>query len=306
MSALAILSAGAGSSVEGSAQSIVRITPPDIARRDLRTLGAIQADTVEVIRREPYEYGFKALRHLLIMSERQERDDGETLLEGLPKSTLREFSHKMSFVPAGHRFFGWQEPRVLARLTYFYIDPRGAGVDHELNFAETEFKPRLFFFERDLWETAQKLKAQAEKSDPDHGQYTEVLGILLMHELLRLNSGFVATGAYLRGGLAEWQKKRVAQYIEEHLSETITLAVLAELAKLSPFHFVRAFKQSFGLPPHQYLSSRRMKKAMTLLANPSTPVMQIALDVGFSDVSAFSTRFRKHTGLSPTIYRRSL
>jgi AraC family transcriptional regulator len=151
-----------------------------------------------------------------------------------------------------------------------------------------------------------KLKAQAEKSDPDHGQYTEVLGILLMHELLRLNSGFVATGAYLRGGLAEWQKKRVAQYIEEHLSETITLAVLAELAKLSPFHFVRAFKQSFGLPPHQYLSSRRIEKAMTLLANPSTPVMQIALDVGFSDVSAFSTRFRKHTGLSPTIYRRSL
>src|SRR5260370_12479533 len=144
MSALVVVYGVDGSSVEGSSQSIVRITPPDIARRDLRTLGGIQADTVEVIRREPYEYGFKALRHLLIMSERQERDDGETLLEGLPKSTLREFSHKMSFVPAGHRFFGWQEPRVLARLTHFYIDPRGAGVDHELKFAETSFQPPLF------------------------------------------------------------------------------------------------------------------------------------------------------------------
>jgi AraC family transcriptional regulator len=306
MSALVILPAGAASSVKGSAQSIVRIAPPDIARRHVTTLDAIQVDAVEVLRREPYEYGFKAPRHMLIMSERQERDDGETLIEGLPKSTLREFSHKLSFVPAGHRFFGWQKPRVLARVTYFYIDPRGPGVDHELNFAETELKPRLFFFDQDLWETARKLKAQGEKSDPDHRQYTETLGILLMHELLRLNSGVVTTREYLRGGLAEWQQKRVAEYIEEYLSETIALAALAELAKLSPFHFARAFKQSFGLPPHQYLSSRRMEKAMRLLENPSTPVIQIALDVGFRDVSAFSTRFRKHTGLSPASYRRSL
>ena len=305
MSALVTIPAGAASSVKGPAQSIVRITPPDIARRYLTTVGGIQADAVEVIRREPYEYGFNAPCHMLIMSERQERDDGETLLEGLPKSTLREFSRKLSFVPAGHRFFGWQKPRVLARVTYFYIDPRGPGVDHELNFAETEFKPRLFFFDRDLWETARKLKAQAERSDPDQRQYTEVLGILLMHELLHLNNGFVVTGEY-RGGLAEWQKKKVAQYIEEHLSETIPLAGLAEVAKLSPFHFAHTFKQSFGLPPHQYVNNRRMEKAMTLLANPATSVMEIALNVGFSDGSSFSTRFRKHTGLSPTIYRRSI
>jgi hypothetical protein len=120
MRALVIVPAGAASSVKGSAQSIVRITPPDIARRHLTTLDGIQADAVEVIRREPFEYGFKAPCHMLIMSERQERDDGETLLEGLPKSTLREFSRKLSFVPAGRRFFGWQKPRVLARVTYFY------------------------------------------------------------------------------------------------------------------------------------------------------------------------------------------
>jgi AraC family transcriptional regulator len=305
MSALVILPAGAASSVKGPAQSIVRITPPDIARRHVTTLDAIQVDAVEVIRREPYEYGFKSSCHMLIMSEHQERDDGETLLEGLPKSTLREFSRKLSFVPAGHRFFGWQKPRVLARVTYFYLDPRGLGVDHELNFSETEFRPRLFFFDRDLWETARKLKAQAERSDPDQRQYREVLGILLMHELLRLNNGCVAPGEY-RGGLAEWQKRKVAQYIEEHLSETIPLAVLAELAKLSPFHFARAFKQSFDVPPYQYVSNRRMERAMTLLVNPATSVMQVALNVGFSDSSSFSTRFRKHTGLSPTIYRRSL
>ena len=147
MSASAIVPAAAASSVvKGSARSIVRVTPPDIARRHLAKCDGIQVDAVKVIRREPFEYGFEAPCHLLIMSERAERHDGETRIEGLPISTLREFSHKLSFVPAGHRFFGWQKPRVLARVTYFYIDPRGPGVDHGLNFAETEFKPRLFFF----------------------------------------------------------------------------------------------------------------------------------------------------------------
>jgi AraC family transcriptional regulator len=47
-----------------------------------------RTDTVEVVRREPFEYGFRSSRHLLIMSESGERDDGETVVEGLPKSTL--------------------------------------------------------------------------------------------------------------------------------------------------------------------------------------------------------------------------
>src|SRR5260370_12221881 len=103
MRALVIVPAGAASSVKGSAQSIVRITPPDIARRHLTTLDGIQADAVEVIRREPFEYGFKAPCHMLIMSERQERDDGETLLDGFPKSTFRTFSRNLYSLPADPR-----------------------------------------------------------------------------------------------------------------------------------------------------------------------------------------------------------
>src|SRR5207302_9627809 len=110
--------------------------------------------------------------------------------------------------------------------------PRGPGMDPELNFAETEFKPRLFFFESDLWETAQKLKGQAQSSTSNQRQYAEVLGLLLVHELLRLNNGAVAAEPSLRGGLAGWQRKRAAQYMQEHLSEEITLATLGEIAGL--------------------------------------------------------------------------
>jgi len=64
---------------------IVEISPPDIARRRLANWGAVQANAVKVTRRETFEYGFQARRHLLVVYERAERHDGETLIEGLPK-----------------------------------------------------------------------------------------------------------------------------------------------------------------------------------------------------------------------------
>jgi|SRR5215468_3028041 len=79
---------------------VVQFAPSDIARRRIAAWNGIRTDTVEVLRREPFQAGFKALCHLLIMCERAERDDGETLVEGLPRSTLQEFSRTLSFVPA--------------------------------------------------------------------------------------------------------------------------------------------------------------------------------------------------------------
>ena len=286
--------------------SVVQFAPPDIVRRRMTTWNGIQMDAVQAVRREPFEYGLQAHDHLLIMTERAERDDGETLVEGLPTSTLHDFSRKLSLVPAGHRFFGWQTPRMLTRVTYFYIDPLGPLIDPELHFAETEFKPRLFFFDKDLWETAAKLKAQSETTGVGQRQYAEALSIVLAHELLRLNNGTAPAAQHIRGGLAGWREKKVAQYIDEHLSEDISLTALAEVAKLSPYHFVRSFKQSFGLPPHRYVSRLRMEQAKSLLADPAMSVTQIGLKLGFSETSSFTTTFRKHAGLTPTAYRRSL
>ena len=289
-----------------SPSPLVQFVPPDIARRRIVTWNGIQTDAVEVVRREPFEAGFQAPYHLLIMCERAERDEGETLVEGLPRSTLHEFSRTLSFVPAGHRFCSWHKPRTLTRATYFYIDPHGPLIDPELRFAETEFKPRLFFFDKDLWDTAYKLKGQAGNSGLGERQYAEALGVVLAHELLRLNNGGVTATQRIRGGLAGWQEKRVAEYIEEHLAEDPSLATLADVARLSPYHFVRAFKQSFGLPPHRYMSRLRVEQAKALLANPAMSVTQVGFNLGFSETSSFTTTFRKHTGLTPTAYRRGL
>ena len=118
----------------------IALTLPAIAQRHGADWGLIRPEQVDVIRHEPFDYEFKGPRHLLIASERAERDDGETLLDGLPRSNRREWNHKMTFVPAGRRFYGWQKPHILTRVTYILIDPSGPLLDPELRFAETEFK----------------------------------------------------------------------------------------------------------------------------------------------------------------------
>src|SRR3981081_358919 len=192
------------------ARSIVDIWPPEIVRCHSAAWSGVRVETVQVMRHMPFEYGFRAPYHLLIAAELAERYDGETFVEGLPRSTLRDFTRKLTFVPAGHIFRGWQIPRALTRTLYSYIDPRGPLADPTLRFGEIGFKPRLFFYDRDLWETALKLKSQVEKAGSMHRQYAEALGIVLTHELVRINGDPARSGPVTRGGRASWPQKRGA------------------------------------------------------------------------------------------------
>jgi AraC family transcriptional regulator len=288
------------------ARPIVDFSPPGIFSRHRAALPGVQVETVEAVRRGPFEYGFRAPCHLLIAAELGERYDGETFVEGLPRSTLRDFTRKLTFVPAGHDFRGSQSPRALMRTTYIYLDPRGPLADPALRFGEIGFRPRLFFYDRDLWQIALKLKSLVQNPGSIHKQYAEALGILLTHELVRINGDPAPCAPVSRGGLASWQQKQVAAYIEEHVADDIPLATLAELARLSPFHFCRSFKLSFGMPPHRYHANRRIERAKQLLANRGLSVTAIALKVGFGETSTFTAAFHRLTGLTPSRYRRSL
>jgi len=292
------------SSPHSSLRSIVEISPPDIAHRRLANWGAIQADAVKVTRRGTFEYGFKARRHLLIAYERGERRAGETLIEGLPKSTLREFNCRLSVVPAGHRFYGWETQRVLTRVTYFYIDLQDRLLAPGSGLTCPTISPRLFFFDQAIWDTARKLRAEVGSSDPSSRQYAEALSLVLMHELRRLEKTKPEAATPLRGGLPAWQQKRVMEFIEEHLADEIPLATLAELVDLSVFHFARSFALSFGAPPHRYHMVRRMDRARSLLQRRTLSVTQIGIRIGFRETSSFTRAFRKFTGLTPTEYRR--
>lgn len=283
------------------------VDPPAIIRRERADWGFVQAEHIEVIRREQFDYAYDGARHLLIASERAERYDGETLLDGLPRSNRRAWSGKMTFIPAGCRFYGWQKPRALTRCTNLFIDPQGSPLCPELRFAEIASRPRLFFFDRDVWATVVKLTAQLKQQHcRSQRAYVEALGIALTHELARMHDAGAPGDEAPRGGLPGWQQQKLARYVEEHLADEVSLASLAGLVRLSPYHFARAFKQSFGVPPHRYLTDRRIERAKSLLAQRRLSVTEIALEVGFSEASSFTSAFRKSTGETPTDYRRSL
>ena len=108
----------------------------------------------------------------------------------------------------------------------------------------------------------------------------------------------------LRGGLPARKQKCVVEFIEEHLAEEISLATLAKLVNLSLCHFARAFKQSFGAPPHRYHMARRMDRAKSLLQRPALSVTQIGARIGFRETSSFTRAYRKLAGVTPSEYRR--
>ncbi len=293
-----------GSRNAGLAESGVHISPADIAKRLAASWNGMSAEIVQVTRREKLEFRFRAKSHLLVVHEQGARSDGETVIDGLPRSTLRDFRHKLTFVPAGHEYREWHDPRVMARVIFVYVDP--ARIPNRAETGEAPaFQPRMFFENAALRETAVKLAALIEGGFADDVSYLEALGAVLVHELVRLAHGQGARQLPARGGLAGWQQRAVTVYIEEHLDETIPLSKLAGLARLSQYYFCRAFKESVGLPPHRYHMMRRIERAKALLATATPSVTEIGLAVGFSETSSFTAAFRKMTGQTPTSYRRS-
>ena len=106
-----------------------------------------------------------------------------------------------------------------------------------------------------------------------------------------------------RGGLGPARANRICEYIDSHLQENIALEVLAGIAQLSVHHFAHAFRQSLGIPPHNYIVHRRIEHAQRLIRNTDLPLSEIALEAGFTDQSHLARHFRTITGVSPSLAR---
>jgi AraC family transcriptional regulator len=89
--------------------------PAEIVRHRTAHWRGVQAKTVQIISHEHFEYSFQQQCHLIVAVEQGVRYDGETFVEGLPTSTMRNYSHKLIFVPAGRRFFRCADLRGDAR-----------------------------------------------------------------------------------------------------------------------------------------------------------------------------------------------
>ncbi len=98
---------------------------------------------------------------------------------------------------------------------------------------------------------------------------------------------------------------RAKDYILAHLEDDVSLDDISQAAHLSKYHFLRLFRQQFGITPHQYVLNCRVNAARTLLAAGAAP-NQVAFRYGFTDLSHFNRRFKRIYGMTPLQYQRSV
>ncbi len=112
-------------------------------------------------------------------------------------------------------------------------------------------------------------------------------------------------GAYVPGN-GGGSTDHACCYVQQHLDEKITLEQVAELCSMSRSWFSRTFRSEHGITFQEYLVQQRIHRAVYLLRESDLQVTQIALAVGFSDLSYFSRTFKRHVGVLPTGFRKDL
>jgi transcriptional regulator of acetoin/glycerol metabolism len=115
----------------------------------------------------------------------------------------------------------------------------------------------------------------------------------------------LAPAPQAHGGLSAGALRRVREYVQVHLNESIDLSMLAAVAGLSMHHFAREFKQSAGVTPHHHLIQKRIERAQQMLAQTDLSLAEIACAVGFSDQGHLARHFRGLLGTTPREFRRS-
>ena len=183
-----------------------------------------------------------------------------------------------------------QEQFALGCVTLLDREPRELQL-REITFFDDEQQTRRFH-----------QLIQLNWSEPGERLLTSSLASELLDHALLSQVG-MRSGLQLKGGLAAYQRRQLVDMIEQQLAEPLNIGQLAAHCALSPYHFARMFRQSFGVPPHQYLLARRLARARDLLRNSAMGLGDIALACGFASASHFTNRFKQSMGATPGEYR---
>jgi AraC family transcriptional regulator len=221
----------------------------------------------------------------------------------------------MLFVPPGLSG-SWQDDAA-CRLLRIRLDPSlmlAAARDLELDAMAVQLQPRLHFRDPALEQVGRALLALLQ--EPATGQvsikmqagvglgqsaadarYAGLLGSALALRLLQ--SSGIRLPRQSIGGLSHQQQRRLIDYIEAHLDQSLPLTKLARFLELSVSHLTAQFRRTHGMSLHQFILERRLARACLLLQNSAMPISEVALATGFAHQSHLASVLRRHLATTP-------
>lgn len=125
----------------------------------------------------------------------------------------------------------------------------------------------------------------------------------LLLQVVSRHSSLQQAAPEVTGQLSQRYRLRLQERIDAELDQSLTLADMAGWVNLSPYHFARLFRATFGCAPYQYVQEQRLIRAKELLRRPGNKITAVALACGFNDHSQFSRAFRKRYGVTPSAFR---
>ena len=173
------------------------------------------------------------------------------------------------------------------------IDPRRVEIRNSFQIRDAQL-------ENICW----ALKTEMESNYPSGRLYVDSLAVSVASRLVSTYSSIAQRPAEQNGGLGGRRLKQALAYIEESLAEDVSLSHLASITGISASHFKTLFRESAGVPVHQYVIQRRLERAKALLMQGKLSIAEIALATGFSHQSHLARHLRRASGLSPRAMKR--
>lgn len=175
---------------------------------------------------------------------------------------------------------------------------RESAIDYRLETCSETFNDEVSGLVGMLWQ-------EAANQSPNGPLFAEGLSIALLGLLDTHYGAKPARGLQARGKFHPRERERLKNFIVSELGGRLTVERMAGVVGLSPYHFSRVFKASFGQSPHAYVMEQRVELARRALRQqPARTVSDIAVACGFSSNAHFSTEFRRRFGETPSSWRQ--
>jgi AraC family transcriptional regulator len=219
---------------------------------------------------------------------------------------------EVAIIPAGTTWSCKSDSSHLRNTVLLYLRPlfvRSAVEGFDASYKEITLTPQIGFQSRHIRHIAMSLLSELNEANVMGRLYADSLAIGLAIQLIRRYSSLkdVHLG---HGGMAPHRLRKAISLIDHHLAVEeegrVALRAVAQEVSMSYFHFSRAFKQSMGMTPTNYIAERRIERAKQLMQETELPISEIALRSGFSSQSHFTTSFRRLAGVTPRSFRRGI